>query len=61
MMGLSLTRNVTTYKPTVTAMPTLDITLSDELVVEISLTQGKSLLHPASPRGHADATIHELP
>jgi len=42
------------------ALAKLDITLSDELFVEISLTQGKSLLDLAATRGHADVTIEEL-
>jgi beta-phosphoglucomutase-like phosphatase (HAD superfamily) len=42
------------------ALAKLDITLSDELFVEISLTRGKSLLDLATARGHADVTIEEL-
>ncbi len=42
------------------ALAKLDINLSDELFVEISLTRGKSLLDLATTRGHADDTIEEL-
>jgi len=42
------------------ALAKLDITLSDELFVEISLTRGKSLFDLATARGHADNTIEEL-
>ena len=42
------------------ALAKLDITLSDELFVEISLTRGKSLLDLARTRGHADVMIEEL-
>jgi len=42
------------------ALAKVDITLSDDLFVEISLTRGKSLLDLATARGYADDTIEEL-
>ena len=42
------------------ALAKLDITLSDELFIEISLTQGKSLLDLAAARGHTDVLIEQL-
>jgi HAD superfamily hydrolase (TIGR01509 family) len=42
------------------ALAKLEITLSDELFVEISLTRGKSLLELATARGHANDTVEEL-
>jgi len=42
------------------ALAKVDITLSDSLFVEISLTRGKSLLDLATAGGHADDTIEEL-
>ena len=42
------------------ALAKVDITLSDELFVEISLTKGKSLFDLATARGYADDTIEEL-
>ena len=42
------------------ALAKVDITLSDELFVEISMTRGKSLLDLATTRGYADDTIEEL-
>jgi HAD superfamily hydrolase (TIGR01509 family) len=42
------------------ALAKQDITLSDELFVKISLTQGKSLLDLATTRGDTDVKIEEL-
>jgi HAD superfamily hydrolase (TIGR01509 family) len=42
------------------ALAKQDITLSDELFVKISLTQGKSLLDLATTRGYTDVKIEEL-
>lgn len=42
------------------ALAKVDITLSNELFVEISMTRGKSLLDLVTARGYADDTIEEL-
>jgi HAD superfamily hydrolase (TIGR01509 family) len=42
------------------ALAKLDITLSDELFAEISLTRGKSLLELATAQGYTDVTVAEL-
>lgn len=42
------------------ALAQLDITLTEELFVEISLTKGRSLLELATARGHAVDTTEEL-
>jgi HAD superfamily hydrolase (TIGR01509 family) len=42
------------------ALAKLGIALSDDLFVDISLTQGKSLLELATAQGHSNSTIEEL-